>query len=149
METDRNLLFALLALQLEYIDSEQFAAACAAWSSDRSTPLAELVRERKWLSDEQRDEVERRLEQKVEQNGGNAAKTLALEATVEMSQAAAAATRRLSKAAALRRHSTRPVDPSPNPPRLAMTLLRLRLRSRSRVTNRLPRNTRSPMALVL
>ena len=36
MQTDRNLLFGVLAFQDEYIDLAQLAAICRAWAADKS-----------------------------------------------------------------------------------------------------------------
>ena len=49
-ETDRNLLFGVLALQADFIDNQQFAEGCAAWAARKSTPLADLMVERGWLT---------------------------------------------------------------------------------------------------
>ena len=43
MDADRNLLFGVLALQADLIDSAQFAEACTSWSSRKDTPLAGLL----------------------------------------------------------------------------------------------------------
>jgi tetratricopeptide (TPR) repeat protein/tRNA A-37 threonylcarbamoyl transferase component Bud32 len=69
--TDRNLLFAVLALHAELIDNDQFAEACAAWTARRETPLADLLVERGWLSADDRREVERLLERKLKKHGGD------------------------------------------------------------------------------
>ena len=59
MQTDRNLLFGVLAFQDEYIDLAQLAAICRAWAADKtsptSTPLAfHIERQRSNVRDEQR-----------------------------------------------------------------------------------------------
>jgi hypothetical protein len=46
MDTDHNLLFGVLALQGDLIDSSPFAEACMAWSVRKDRPLADLMMER-------------------------------------------------------------------------------------------------------
>ena len=41
MDTDRNLLFGVLALQADMIDAERFAEVCSVWASKKGTPLAD------------------------------------------------------------------------------------------------------------
>ena len=50
MQTDRNLLFGVLAFQDEYIDLAQLAAICRAWAADKSRSIPQLLVERQWLS---------------------------------------------------------------------------------------------------
>src|SRR3954470_13272977 len=77
---DRNLLFGVLALQLEIIDDRQFAQACSAWATDKATPLANVLQRLGWLTDEDRREVERLLERKLKKHGGDVRRSLAEEA---------------------------------------------------------------------
>jgi len=39
MDTDRNLLFGVPALQADLIDAQQFAEACTQWTSRKHPPL--------------------------------------------------------------------------------------------------------------
>jgi hypothetical protein len=41
MDTDRNLLFGVLALQLDYIDREGFVNPCATWATRKEAPPAD------------------------------------------------------------------------------------------------------------
>ena len=43
MDTDRNLLFGVLALQADLLSAARFAEACTAWSSQKDRPLADLL----------------------------------------------------------------------------------------------------------
>jgi hypothetical protein len=72
VDTDRNLLFAVLALQADLIDREQFVRACTLWTARKDTPIAELVVEQGWLSAAYRADVERLLERKLKKHGGDA-----------------------------------------------------------------------------
>ena len=58
MSTDHNLLFGVLALQADLLDSSRFAEACAAWAARKEQPLADLLVERGWLSADDRSDVE-------------------------------------------------------------------------------------------
>ena len=59
MQTDRNLLFGVLAFQDEYIDLAQLAAICRAWAADKTHSIPQLLVERQWLSKPDRDNLER------------------------------------------------------------------------------------------
>src|SRR5271167_47378 len=84
---DRNLLFAVIALQDDLIDQTQFADVCAGWAMQLERPLADLLIERKWITDQDRKDVERKLERKVKKNKGDVRATLASEAAVETREA--------------------------------------------------------------
>jgi hypothetical protein len=38
MDTDRNLLFGVLALQADLLDNNQFVEACSAWAARKAPP---------------------------------------------------------------------------------------------------------------
>ncbi len=77
MDTDRNLLFGVLALQADLIDDGQFARACSEWAGRKLVPLAELLVERGWLSPSDRADVERLVERKLRKHRGDARASLA------------------------------------------------------------------------
>ena len=58
MDTDRNLLFGVLALQADLITPARFAEACSAWAAKKAVPLADLLRERGWITAEEQAHVE-------------------------------------------------------------------------------------------
>src|SRR5262245_9009083 len=58
METDRNVLFGVLALRAGLIDADQFAAACDRWAGQRNRPLAELLLRPGALSETDRPHVD-------------------------------------------------------------------------------------------
>jgi hypothetical protein len=62
MDNDRNLLFGVLALQGDLIDSSQFAEACTAWAVRKDRSLADLLTERGWISDSDVQPVEQLIE---------------------------------------------------------------------------------------
>jgi serine/threonine-protein kinase len=76
-DTDRNLLFGVLALQADLIDSERFARACALWAADKDRPLAQVLVDLGWLTPEDRADVERLLARKVRKHGGDVQASLA------------------------------------------------------------------------
>src|SRR6516165_5973100 len=77
MDTDRNLLFGVLALQTDIIDADRFAEACSAWAAKKSTPLAELLQQRGWITAEERAHVEFLLERKLRKHRGDIHASLA------------------------------------------------------------------------
>jgi hypothetical protein len=77
MSTDRNLLFVVLALQADLLDAEQFDEACSAWAARKGTPLADLLVERGWLTEEDRAHVEYLLQRRLRKHEGDAHASLA------------------------------------------------------------------------
>jgi serine/threonine-protein kinase len=84
VDTDRNLLFGILALQLEFVDSSQFTEACAAWAVARQKTLAEILVERGWMTSSDSSEVAQLVERKIAKHAGDAHKSLLMEATGDM-----------------------------------------------------------------
>lgn len=58
MNTDRNLLFGVLALQADLIDADQLAEACSAWAAKKAVPLADLLCDRGSITADERTHVE-------------------------------------------------------------------------------------------
>lgn len=77
MDTDRNLLFGVLALQAELIDTAQFVEACTIWSARKQVGLAEILTERGWILPEDRHHVDYLLERKLKKHAGDARASLA------------------------------------------------------------------------
>src|SRR3954463_10969224 len=71
-DIDRNLLFGVLALQRDMIDQDRFAEACAVWALAIGRPLADVLIERGWITEEDRRDVERDIERKVKKHRGDA-----------------------------------------------------------------------------
>ena len=65
MDTDRNLLFGVLALQADLITNEQFAKACALWGTEKHRPLGDILAEKGWLTAADRGDVEKLLRRKL------------------------------------------------------------------------------------
>jgi serine/threonine protein kinase len=83
-DADCNLLFGVLALQLDVIDDRQFAQACSAWASRKDAPLADVLKDLGWLTADDCQEVERLLERKLKKHGGDARRSLAEVAAGEL-----------------------------------------------------------------
>ncbi len=79
---DAQLLFAVLAMEMEYLDLNRFTAACRAWAADKSRPLADLLVERGWISRQAREELDGAVERKLKRFGGDPYATLGAAADV-------------------------------------------------------------------
>ena len=71
MNTDRNLLFGVLALQADVIDADQFIKACTLWTTRKQIPLADLLIELGWVTPSDKADVERLVERKLRRHGGD------------------------------------------------------------------------------
>jgi len=69
-----------MAMQLEFIDSRQFADACGLWSLDKTRSLADILGDQKWLNDAERKVVEDLIQRKLKKHGGDPRETLGAEA---------------------------------------------------------------------
>jgi PAS domain S-box-containing protein len=78
MDTDRNLLFGVLALQAGLIDQQQFLDACLLWTSRKGATLADLLLERGWIEPDDRAHVEYLLGRKLRKHGGDPRASLAV-----------------------------------------------------------------------
>jgi serine/threonine protein kinase len=115
MDVERQLLFAVLALQLELIDAEQLADVCAGWAARRARGivLATLLIERGWLSEDDRRDVEHLLERRLRRHGGDA--RAGLRASVSANPEALAALQRVDDPQ-VRRSIDQPPAEAPQPP---------------------------------
>lgn len=77
MDTERDLLFGVVAFQNGAVDADRLAETCAAWSTRPSLPLADHFVERGLITAEQRTEVERVVAHELEAHGGDPQATLA------------------------------------------------------------------------
>ena len=80
MDTDLNLLFGVIAVQLEFIDSKQLAVASGLWALDKTRSLADILGDQKWLDDADRKIVEDLIQRKLKNHGGDPRETLGAEA---------------------------------------------------------------------
>ena len=77
MNTERNLLFGVVALQNGTVDADRLAETCAAWVKEPSQPLANLFVNRGLMTDEQKTELEKMVAHELEAHGGDPQVTLA------------------------------------------------------------------------
>jgi serine/threonine protein kinase/tetratricopeptide (TPR) repeat protein len=83
IDVDRNLLFAVIALQDDLIDQAQFADVCAGWAVRLERSLPELLIERGWINEQDRAEIERKLARKMKKHKGDVRATLGAVADIE------------------------------------------------------------------
>jgi WD40 repeat protein/tRNA A-37 threonylcarbamoyl transferase component Bud32/Flp pilus assembly protein TadD len=74
---DRNLLFGILALQLDFIGRDPLIAAMHAWVLDKTKPLGQILVEQEALQPAQRALLEPLVEAHLERHGGDIEKSLA------------------------------------------------------------------------
>ena len=77
MDTDRNLLFGVLALQAGLIDPHQFVDACTLWASRKDNSLESLLVERGWILPGDTDHLNYLLQRRVQRHGGATGPALA------------------------------------------------------------------------
>jgi serine/threonine-protein kinase len=74
---DRNLVFGLLALQMDFLTSAQLLDALHAWMLRKTTPVGEILRERGLLNGRRLELLEAIVEEHIAQHGGDAQASLA------------------------------------------------------------------------
>jgi tetratricopeptide (TPR) repeat protein/tRNA A-37 threonylcarbamoyl transferase component Bud32 len=74
---DRNLLFGILALQMDFISRDQLVAALNAWVLEKATPLGQILVEHQGLRPQDRDLLEIMVRRHLELHGNDAEKSLA------------------------------------------------------------------------
>ena len=77
LDTDKNLLFGVIAMQSALIDMRQFVDACTLWSSRKDSTMADVLVEQGWLQEEVRSHVDYLLARRVKKLGGDVRKLLA------------------------------------------------------------------------
>jgi serine/threonine protein kinase len=81
MDTERDLLFGVVAFQSGAVDADELAETCAAWADEPTKPLADLFVNRGLITDEQRTEVEKLVVRELQSHGGDP--RASLEATLD------------------------------------------------------------------
>ncbi len=76
MDTERNLLFGVVAFQNGAVDADGLAETCAAWNSESTLPLADMMVDRGLMTVEQKTQVERAVERELASYGGDPHATL-------------------------------------------------------------------------
>lgn len=81
---DRNLLFGLLALQLDFLTRDQLFDGMNAWVLEKAKPLAQILEEKQVLAAVQRRALEPLVELHVAQHDGDPQKSLAAIASTSL-----------------------------------------------------------------
>lgn len=76
MSRESDLLFGLLALQMNFISREQLLECAAVWMGDRRRGLAELLREKGYLREKQAAAVTGMVEAQIDADGGDAGRSV-------------------------------------------------------------------------
>ena len=76
-ESDRNLLFGVLALQMDFITREALIAAMHAWVLEKGKPLGRILVERRDLDEQDFALLEPLVAKHVERHGGDPERSLA------------------------------------------------------------------------
>ena len=75
--TDRNLLFGILAIQMDFISRDALVSAMNGWVMDKSKPLGEILVEQRTLSRERYTLLEALVEEHLRMHGNDAERSLA------------------------------------------------------------------------
>ena len=76
MSADRNLLFGILALQMDFYGRDNLVEAMNAWGLDKEKPLGQILVERGGLREDVRPVLEALVEKHVELHGGDPERSL-------------------------------------------------------------------------
>ena len=75
--TDRNLLFGILALQMDLVNREALVAAMHAWVLEKSTPLGKILVQQKALASDEFELLEALVKKHLQRHGNDAEQSLA------------------------------------------------------------------------
>jgi serine/threonine-protein kinase len=81
MQSDRNLLFGVLALQLDFISRDALVSAMNEWLLRKDVPLADLLLQRGELEHGERDALEAVVDRHVARHEGDVSKSLGVPAS--------------------------------------------------------------------
>src|SRR5687767_5666480 len=74
---DRNLLFGILALQMDFVTRDALVAAMNAWVLDKATPLGHILHRQGQLTAERRQLLEAMVAEHLRAHGGDPQQSLA------------------------------------------------------------------------
>ncbi len=75
--SDRNLLFGVLALQMDFLDRDALIAAMQAWIHDKTKPLGDILVEQHALRPDERDALDTLVQKHLDRHCGDVEKSLA------------------------------------------------------------------------
>jgi serine/threonine-protein kinase len=81
--TDRNLLFGILALQMDFISRDALIAAMNAWVLEKTKPLGQVLQEEGALSAERRTLLEALVQEHLKQHDNDPEKSLAAVSSIK------------------------------------------------------------------
>src|SRR2546423_1391121 len=76
-DSDRNLLFGILALQMDFISRDALIAAMSAWALDKARPLGQILVGQRALASDQHSLLEALVRAHVRQHGDDPERSLA------------------------------------------------------------------------
>jgi WD40 repeat protein len=77
MSADRNLLFGILALQMDLVNRDQLLAAMHAWVLDKAKSLGQILVEQQALQPDEKDALDVLVQKHLARHGGDTEKSLA------------------------------------------------------------------------
>src|SRR3954467_13736584 len=80
--TDRNLLFGILALQMDFISRDALVKAMNAWVLEKAKSLGQILLEQKALDSEEHDLVEALVQKHLKLHGNDPEQSLAAVSSV-------------------------------------------------------------------
>ena len=75
--SDRNLLFGILAIQMEFVSRDQLIAAMHQWMRDKGTPLGEILVRQEVLTEKRRVLLDELVQEHIEDHGSDAEQSVA------------------------------------------------------------------------
>src|SRR5262245_64382918 len=75
--SDRNLLFGILALQMDFIGRNALIAAMNAWVLDKAKSLGAILQDQGALAEDERAALETLVDRHLRRHGGDAERSLA------------------------------------------------------------------------
>lgn len=74
--TERQILFCVLAVQMDFISPQQFADVCAAWGMNKQRGMPRILKDNNWLDENDSEQLEQFLDRKLKKHGDNLRQTL-------------------------------------------------------------------------
>ena len=75
--SDRNLLFGVLALQMDFLDRDALIAAINAWIHEKTKPLGDILVEQRTLRADERDVLDALVQKHLDRHCGDVEESLA------------------------------------------------------------------------
>jgi hypothetical protein len=69
--SDRNLLFGVLALQMDFLDRDALIAALHAWVQDKAKPLGDILVAQQILNPDERDALDVLVQKHLDRHRGD------------------------------------------------------------------------------